>query len=279
MQQAPEPNENTEATGNAPAPVTADSTSAVESTEPSTVLAEVLPGIAVVFGRVPPELESSLLDFGLVSTADRAQLSTALGAIGSAATIAGNVGTAMAGAQGLYRMSDASRALFEAGGRLAVKDGANLGTMFTSSGLHQTRFIPVSAANAANLAAAIGPALATIALQIQLSEITGLVRTNIALTTQVLGTVRIEQWAELTGLVSTIERTVDQARELGSVPDSLWQSIAGSSAILNKQRDLYRDNVRKHVRQSRTRIALDGASTSRRTPRRSSSTPLPSSPR
>src|SRR3712207_9108479 len=82
------------------------------------------------------------------------------------------------------------------------------------------------------------PALATIALQMQLSEITGLVRTNIALTTQVLGTIRTEQWAELTGLVATIERTVDQARELGSVPDSLWQSIAGNAAVLNKQRDL-----------------------------------------
>ena len=75
------------------------------------------------------------------------------------------------------------------------------------------------------------------------------VRTNIALTTQVLGTIRAEQWAELTGLVATIERTVAQAWELGSVPDSLWQSIAGSAAVLEKQRDLYRDNIRKHVRQ------------------------------
>jgi hypothetical protein len=255
MQDAPDPNENTEAaeyeqSSTALAPVAANSASAVESTEPSTVLAEVLPGIAVVFGNVPPELKSSLLDFGLVSTADRAQLSTALGAIGSAATIAGNVGTAMAAAQGLYRLSDASQALLNAGGRLAVKDGANLGAIFNAHGLAaQARFIPVSAVNVASMAAAIGPALATIALQMQLSEITGLVRTNIALTTQVLGTIRTEQWAELTGLVATIERTVDQARELGSVPDSLWQSIAGSAAVLEKQRDLYRDNVRKHVRQ------------------------------
>ena len=265
MQDAPAPNENTEAAeyeqgSTALAPVAANSASAVESTEPSTVLAEVLPGIAVVFGKVPPELESSLLDFGLVSTADRAQLSTTLGAIGSAATIAGNLGTAMAAAQGLYRLSDASQALLNAGGRLAVKDGANLGAIFNAHGLAgQARFIPVSAVNVASIAAAIGPALATIALQMQLSEITGLVRTNIALTTQVLGTIRAEQWAELTGLVATIERTVDQARELGSVPDSLWHSIAGSAAVLEKQRDLYRDNVRRHVRQ------IDGAD---RAPRR-----------
>ena len=264
MQDAPDPNEPTEATADgqastALAPVADPSTSAVEATEPSTVLAEVLPGIAVVFGKVPPALESSLLDFGLVSSADRAQLSTALGAIGSAATIAGNVGTAMAAAQGLYRLSDASQALLNAGGRLAVKDGANLGAIFNAHGIAgQARLIPVSAMSAASMAAAIGPAVATIALQMQLSEITSLAQTNIALTTQVLGTIRTEQWAELTGLVATIERTVDQARELGSVPDSLWQSIAGNAAVLNKQRDLYRDNVRGHVRQ------IEGADRARR---------------
>jgi hypothetical protein len=230
-----------------------------DSAEASTVLAEVLPGIAVVFGAVPPELETHLLDFGLVSTADRNQLSTALAAIGSAATIGGNVANALAGAQGLYRLSDASQALLNAGGRLAVKDGANLGAIFTANGLAgQARFIPVSAVSAAQFAVAIGPALATIALQMQLSDITGLARTNVALTTQVLGTIRKEQWAELTGLVATIERVVDQARELGSVPDSLWQTVAGSAAVLDKQRRLYRDNVREHVRQ------IDGADATRR---------------
>ena len=190
----------------------------------------MLPGIAVVFGKVPPELESSLLDFGLVPTADRAQLSTALGAIGSTATIAGNVGNALAGAQGLYRLSE--HAGPSERGRHARCQGRRepRGDLYAHGLAGQARFIPVSAVSAASLAAAIGPALATIALQMQLSEITGLVRTNIALTSQVLGTIRTEQWAELTGLVATIERTVDHARELGSVPDSLWQSIAGNAA-------------------------------------------------
>ena len=44
----------------------------------------------------------------------------------------------------------------------------------------------MTAVSAAQTAAAIGPALAMVALQMQLSEITGLVRTNIALTSQVL---------------------------------------------------------------------------------------------
>ena len=41
----------------------------------STVLAEVLPGVAVVFGEVPAELELDLIDFGLVPAADRKEIS------------------------------------------------------------------------------------------------------------------------------------------------------------------------------------------------------------
>ncbi|MFF9622423.1 hypothetical protein [Streptomyces griseosporeus] len=216
----------------------------------STVIAEVLPGVAVVFGEVPAELQPDLLDFGLVPTADRKQISAVVSSIGNAATVAGNLGNAFAGVQGLYRITDATQALLRAGGTLAVKDGANLGAVFLSGRIAgQARFIPVTAVSAAQTAAALGPALAMVALQMQLSEITGLVRTNIALTSQVLTTIRNEQWAELMGLVTTVERTIDQAREVGSVPASLWDSVAGSEALLRKQLDLYRLNVRGHLAQ------------------------------
>jgi len=223
--------------------------SEVDSTTASTVLAEVLPGVAVVFGEVPAELKPDLLDFGLVSTDDRKQIAAVLASIGTAATVGGNLGNAFASMQGLYRLSEPTLALLKAGGTLAVKDGANLGTVITSSGLAQARLIPVESLSTAQTAAAIGPALAMVALQMQLSEITGLVRTNIALTTQVLTTIRHEQWAELSGLVSTVDRAVDQAREVESIPTSLWDSVAGSEASLRKQLELYRRNVRGHIGQ------------------------------
>lgn len=226
---------------------TADSPDEPAPDSDSTVIAEVLPGIAVVFGEVPDELE--LIDFGLVPAADREQISTVLASIGNTATVTGNLGNAFAGAQGLYRITDATQALLKAGGTLAAKDGANLGTVITSSGLAQARFIPVTAVSAAQTAAAIGPALAMVALQMQLSEVTGLVRTNIALTSQVLTTIRHGQWAELTALVATVDRAVDKAREVGSVPTSLWDAVASKEADLRKQRDLYRLNVDDHVRQ------------------------------
>ncbi|MEO3859436.1 hypothetical protein [Acrocarpospora sp. B8E8] len=122
--------------------------------------------------------------------------------------------------------------------------------MFSSGRIvHQARFIPVTAVSAAQIAVTIGPALAMVALQMQLSQITGLVRTNIALTSQILTTIRNEQWAELTALVATVDRVVDRAREAESVPTSLWDTVAGSEASLRKQREQYRLNVGDHIRQ------------------------------
>ncbi|MGW1401177.1 hypothetical protein ACWCRF_21505 [Streptomyces sp. NPDC002405] len=222
----------------------------IDSTTASTVLAEVLPGVAVVFGEVPAELKADLIDFGLVSAADREQISTVLASIGNTATVAGNLGNAFAGMQGLYRISDATQALLRAGGTLAVKDGANLGAVFANGKIvAQARLIPLTAVSAAQTAAAIGPALAMVGLQMQLSEVTGLVRTNIALTSQVLTTIRNEQWAELTGLVATVDRAVDHAREVGSVPTTLWHKVADKEADLGKQLELYRLNVRDHIGQ------------------------------
>ncbi|GLY72714.1 hypothetical protein [Actinoallomurus iriomotensis] len=223
--------------------------SAPDSDAISTVIAEVLPGIAVIFGEVPGELKLDLIDFGLVPTADREQISRVLASIGNTATVTGNVGNAFAGVQGLYRITDATQALLKAGGTLAVKDGANLGTVLISGGFAQARFIPVTAVSAAKNAAALGPVLAMVALQMQLSEITGLVSTNIALTSQVLTTTRHGQWAELTGLVAAVDRALDKAREVGSIPTSLWDTVAGKEADLRKQLDLYRLNVGDHVRQ------------------------------
>ncbi len=215
----------------------------------STVIAEMLPGIAVVFGDVPKELQLELIDLGLVCAADRTQLSSVLATVGNSATLAGNLGTALASARGLYRVNDATRAMLDAGAKLAVKDGANLGTMITSGGLKQARFIPVTGLTAAQTAAAVGPAVATIALQMQLSEITSLVRSNLALTGHVLASIQRGQRAELAGLVEAIDLAVMRATELESVPASLWEDVAGKGADLRTARNLYRDNVRGHVAQ------------------------------
>ncbi|MFD9026446.1 hypothetical protein [Streptomyces parvulus] len=260
-----EPEENGRS-DTADSPVVDDPTpdSDIDSETASTVLVELLPGVAVVCGaEVPAELKPDLLDFGIVSAADRKQISTVLAAIGNTATVGGNLGNAFASVQGLYRLGAATQAWLNAGATLAVKDGANLGAVLLRSGgrvriVHAARLEAVTSVRKAQSAASIGPALAMVGLQMQLNEVTDLVRTNIALTSQVLTAIRNEQWTELTGLVATIDRAVDQAREIESVSASLWDNVAGSEAALRKQLDLYRLNVRGHIKQ------IDQAAASRR---------------
>ena len=214
---------------------------------PSTTLVEVIPGTAVVFGDVPPGFE--LIDFGLIPASDRTRLSSALGSIGNAATIGGNLANAVSSAKGLYRVTDATRALLESGGKLASKDGAKLGAIFKNKELvGQARFIPCTM-TAAQAAAAIGPAVAMMAIQMQLSEISGLVQTNIALTTQALKAIRHGQWAQLSGLVKSVDRAIDQGNQIESVTRSLWESVAGNQAALDTQLDLYKRTVNDHVQQ------------------------------
>lgn len=224
--------------------------SSSDSTTESAVLVEVLPGVAVVFGEVPAELSLGLIDFGLVPIEDRAHLSTVLASVGNTVTVGGNIGNAVAGARGLYRLGGATQAVLKTGGTLAVKDGANLGAVIVNGKIvAQARWIPAAAVSVPSAAAVIGPALAMVAIQMSLNEIAGLARTNIALTSQVLMAIRHEQWAELQGLMETVDDVLAKAREVESVPASLWDTVAARKADLSKQRDLYRRNVREHVRQ------------------------------
>ncbi|MFG2950449.1 hypothetical protein [Streptomyces adustus] len=238
---------NTADSSAVPDPASASDT---DSATVSTVLVEVLPGVAVVAGEVPPELKPDLIDFGIVPSADRKQISAILASIGNAATVVGNLGNAFASVQGLYRIGETAQALLNSGAMLAVKDGGNLGAVMVPGRiLHQARFYSVNAVSKAQTAASVGPALAMVGLQMMLSEVSSLVRANLAATSQVLAGIRKDQWAELTGLVAAIDRAVDQAREIESVPTSLWEDVAGSGALLQKQLELYQNNVRDHVRQ------------------------------
>lgn len=225
------------------------------TTTTSTTLVEVAPNVIVALGDFPGGLD--LTDFGLVPMGfgllpsnDREQLSEALSTIGNTATIAGNISNTIASAQGVYRVTDATLAALNSGAKLAAKDGAYLGTMLTNGSFAQARFIPYSV-TAAQAAAAIGPAVAMLALQMMLSEVSGLVGANIALTAQTLKTIRHDQWSELTGLSKAVDRAISEATRVEAVTTSVWEPVSGSSAVLDKQLDQYRLNVKDHIRQLR----------------------------
>lgn len=215
----------------------------------STILMEVADDVVVLFGEVPEGVE--LVDLGLIPEHDRTQLSRALGSIGNAGTIAGNIAEAATSAQGLFRLNEATFSLLRSGGELAAKDGAKLGAILKNGQvIAQARFIPVSV-TAATAIAAMGPAVAMIALQMQLGEISSLVRTSIALTTQTLKAIRNEQWSELESLADSIDDASQKVREIGAITDTLWESIAPMGQSIRKQMGLYRRNVTGHIQEIR----------------------------
>ena len=215
----------------------------------STILMEVADDVVVLFGEVPEGVE--LLDLGLIPEHDRTQLSRALGSIGNAGTIAGNIAETATSAQGLFRLNEATFSLLRSGGELAAKDGAKLGAILKNGKvIAQARFIPVSVTVATALAA-IGPAVAMIALQMQLGEISSLIRTSIALTTQTLKAIRNEQWSELESLADSIDDASQKVREIGAITDTLWESIAPMGQSIRKQMELYRRNTTGHIQEIR----------------------------
>lgn len=213
MQDEPEPIDEVDgATGGSTGETenTHGSTSELELAK--TTLVEISPGMAAVLGEVPDGLQ--LVDFGVVPAFDRAQLNQALGSVGNLATISGNLAEAAASAQGLFRVNDATLSLLKSGAEMATKDGAKLGAIFKNGELvAQARFVPASM-TAGTAIGAIGPAVAMLALQMQLTEVSNLVRENIALTSETLKTIQHDQWAELTGLSVNIERAVSEATQV-----------------------------------------------------------------
>lgn len=236
--------------------------------EPTSTIVEIAPEITAVFGDIPEGLEP--IDFGLLPEFDRAQLTTALSAIGSTAAITGATAQAMTAAQGLYRVTAETQKLLSAGATMALKDGAHIGAVMRNGKIiAQARFIPIGTGAAAGALAAIGPALAMVALQMALSDVTTAVKTNTALLNQTLTTIRNEQWAELTGHVETMERATTHAKEIGAVPETLWQRIAPYEATLRKHMERCTTRTFKTTSNSLTPLTAKRNATTLRTSRTS----------
>jgi len=221
---------------------------------PETVIVEVAPGAALVYGKAPEGFD--FVPFRLFNAEDQALIGSALAKASSMLNLGGQVANSLLQAQpGLYQLSAQTIAkMQETGAKLvAAKDGTGfIGSMATEAGkpfVGNARFVPLSGLHAAGVIAAVGPAIAMIAIQVQLNELQGLLIENLELTEGVLKTLRHQQWAELTGLEKAVTKALDEANAVGEVTPLIWQNIHGSEKDLQKQRDLYRLNVGNHAEQ------------------------------
>lgn len=217
-----------------------------EQPSPSTALVEIAPGQAIVFGEVPDGVD--LVPFGLISSADQRSIANALAASSSILNVGAQAANALAQAQGLVRLAPETLRALQAGAE-PIKSGAyylgtlRVGHQFSNS----VRWLPATAPTMASVLASVGPAVAMIAIQMQLSEVSSLVRQNMSLTESVLKSVRNAQWAELTGLDQAVSKALTEATKVGEVTPLLWENVAGYEADLRKQRDLFRRNTQTHA--------------------------------
>lgn len=247
-------------------------TSDVETTS-STTLVEISQGIVAVFGELPGGLQQ--IDLSLVPNFDREKIGSILSTVGSSAAVIGNASAAITGAKGLYRFDDATVQLLKNGAKLATKDGANLGSIFQNGKIvGQARLIPAGLTTAGAIAS-IGPAISMLALQAQLNEVSNLMQTNLAMTSQVLKTIREQQWSSMDGLSKTINKALDEVYATGAVPQTVWDKIASKEDDLRGQLGLYQGSVGRHIQELKNKegvalrryldvnaeaIALDGLS-------------------
>ena len=217
-----------------------------ETDEPAeTALVEVSPGTAVVFGRVPEGLD--LIPFSLITLEEQATITDAVAASSSILNVGGQIANSLAQAQGLVRLAPETLAALKDGASVVKSGGWNLGTLKVGNEFsNSVRWLPAGGANAVGIVASIGPAIAMIAIQMQLSELSGLVQQNLELTETVLKSVRHEQWAELMGLEQAVSKALAEAESVGAVTPLLWQNVQGYEAELRKQRDLFRRHVEAH---------------------------------
>lgn len=212
------------------------------------VIVEVSPGAALVYGKTPEGFE--FVPFRLVGLEDQVAIGSALASASSALNLGGQATNALLQTTPhLYRMAAESVAQLHApGAALMQSGGQSLGAIVQHGHIAaQARFIPVGGLYAAGVLASVGPAMAMIAIQVQLHELQGLISQNLELTEGVLKTVRHEQWAELTGLQKAVGKAIGEASDVGEVTPLIWQNVHGYEKDLQKHRDLFRLNVKNHA--------------------------------
>ena len=230
-----------------------DTTQDVEQWDPNeddTIIVPLDNDYAIVVGSNTKDLEK--IDSSLV--ADRA-LNDLIASIGEGASLTGGAASAANAIQhmsGLYKLDAVTKAQLAAGNALTkTADGRLIGTVRNASGQisRQARLIPVSAPQIAGAIAAIGPAIAMVAVQMQLDSISEQVSTvqHTALQTQRM----LTDWqnASFHGTQQAVLRIYRKSTKEGTVSNTNWEQINGLSNDIERHRNYYKQRIKTHAQE------------------------------
>lgn len=219
-----------------------------DSDQPAMSLVEIQPGYAVLFADQPPS-DLDLIPFGMLSAEASSMLTDKLAVASGIGNLAAQGAQGAATAQGLVRLAPETLQALKVAQPM-TSGGWNLGSLVSSNGkiAASVRWAPATGVQSATILAALGPAAALLALQIQLASISRRIDENIELTRDVLHALHEDQWTTLLGLHETTLRAVREAQLAGAVNDHIFAAIATREADLRKQSHLFRSLVGGHIK-------------------------------
>ena len=224
--------------------------------DPSVSLVEIEPGVAVVMGDrplealdLPAEFDCEVNPFQLMPPEDMKNLADKISlATGGLNLVAQGV-HGVVSARGLVRLALETRKAMESGQQPRTSGGKNLGVLAGKDGkiTHQIRWVPANGAKATNFLAALGPAVAALALQAQLASVSKKLDKNLKETQSIAHTIYGDRWYDLMGLYKNAMRAFREAQELGVVNQHTFSLVAADLSNLEGKRGSFRDNLRQHV--------------------------------
>ena len=227
-----------------------DTTQDLEQWEPNeddTIIVPLEDDYALVVGPNTKGLEK--IDASLVG--DRA-LNDLIASIGEGASLSGGAASAANAIQhmsGLYKLDAVTKAQLAAGNALTkATDGQLIGTVRNAGGqiTRQARLIPVSAPQIAGAIAAIGPAVAMVAVQMQLNNISKQVSTVQQTSLQTLQVLTDSRNADYQGDCQTINEVYQASSNHGYVSETDWSIISGLVSRIQSHRHFYKKQVANH---------------------------------
>ena len=227
-----------------------DTTQDVEQWDPNeddTIIVPLDNDYALVVGSNTKGLEK--IDSSLI--ADRA-LNDLIASIGEGASLSGGAASAANAIQhmsGLYKLDAVTKAQLAAGNALTkTADGRLIGAVRNTGGqiTRQARLIPASAPQIAGAIAAIGPAVAMVAVQMQLNNISKQVSTVQQTSLQTLQVLTDSRNADYQGDCQTINEVYQASSNHGYVSKTDWSIISGLVSRIQSHRHFYKKQVANH---------------------------------
>jgi len=230
-----------------------DTTQDVEQWDPDeddTIIVPLDNDYALVVGPNTKGLEKS--ENSLVANH---ALNDLIASIGEGASLTGGAASAANAIQhmsGLYKLDAVTKAQLAAGDALTkATDGQLIGTVRNAGGqiTRQARLIPVSAPQIAGAIAAIGPAIAMVAVQMQLDSISKQVSTVQHTTLQTQRMLKDWQNASFHGTQQAVLRIYRKSTKEGTVSNTNWEQINGLSNDIERHRNYYKQRIKTHAQE------------------------------